>query len=147
VRRADGSGTTFAFTNHLSTISADWKDKVGVGKSVNWPVGIGGKGNAGVAALVEQTPGAIGYLEFGYADLVKLPMARLENKAGNYVSPSLESGKAALEGVELPSNLRVWIPDPAGREAFPIVTYTWILCYKDYSEKPQEARALKQVLQ
>jgi phosphate transport system substrate-binding protein len=146
VRRADGSGTTFAFTNHLSTISAEWKDKIGVGKSVTWPVGIGGKGNAGVAALIEQTPGAIGYLEFGYADLVKLPLARLQNKAGNYVLPSLESGLAALEGVDLPENLRVWIPDPAGSEAFPIVTYTWILCFKNYADKPREAGALKQVL-
>jgi phosphate transport system substrate-binding protein len=146
VRRSDGSGTTFAFTNHLSTASKEWKDKVGVGKSVTWPVGIGGKGNAGVAAWIDQTPGAIGYLEYGYADLVGLAMARLENKAGRYVAPSLESGLAALTGVEIPANLRVWIPDPPGADAYPIVTYTWILCYTNYDDKPERAAALKQVL-
>ena len=146
VRRADGSGTTFAFTNHLSAISSEWKSKVGVGKSVLWPVGIGGKGNAGVAALIDQTPGAIGYLEFGYADLVDLPMARLQNKAGEYIAPDLESGQAALKGVKMPANLRVWIPDPPGADAYPIVTYTWMLCFKDYSDKPKQAAALKEVL-
>jgi phosphate transport system substrate-binding protein len=146
VRRAEGSGTTYAFTNHLSHISAEWKKQVGVGKSVLWPVGIGGKGNSGVAALIEQTPGAIGYLEFGFAELLKLPTARLENKAKHYVLPSLESGQAALEGVKLPPDMRPWLPDPTGEEAYPIVTYTWVLCFKDYSDKPTKARALKEVL-
>jgi len=146
VRRSDGSGTTYAFTNHLSTASKEWKEKVGVGKSVTWPVGIGGKGNAGVAAWIDQTPGAIGYLEYSYAQLMGLAMARLENKAGRYVAPSLESGSAALEGVDIPANLRVWIPDPAVPEAYPIVTYTWVLCYTQYDDKPERAEALKQVL-
>jgi phosphate transport system substrate-binding protein len=146
VRRSDGSGTTYAFTNHLSTASKDWKEKVGVGKSVTWPVGIGGKGNAGVAAWIDQTPGAIGYLEYGYADLLGLAMARLENKAGRYVAPSLESGLAALKGLEIPDNLRVWLPDPAGSEAYPIVTYTWILCYTNYADQPERAAALREVL-
>jgi phosphate transport system substrate-binding protein len=146
VRRSEGSGTTFAFTNHLSTASKEWKDKVGVGKSVTWPVGIGGKGNAGVAAWIDQTPGAIGYLEYGYAELLGLATARLENKAGRYVAPNLESGLAALEGVSIPDNLRVWIPDSPGTDAYPIVTYTWMLCYTNYHDKPERAAALKQVL-
>jgi phosphate transport system substrate-binding protein len=147
VRRSDGSGTTFAFTNHLSATSKEWKEKIGVGKSVTWPVGIGGKGNAGVAAWIDQTPGAIGYLEYGYAELVGLAMARLENRAGSFVAPSLESGLAALSGVEIPANLRVWIPNPAGTDAYPIVTYTWILCYTNYDDKPERAAALRQVLE
>jgi phosphate transport system substrate-binding protein len=146
VRRSDGSGTTFAFTNHLSAISKEWKENVGVGKSVSWPVGIGGKGNPGVAAWIDQTPGAIGYLEFGYADLLHLPMAKLENKSGNSVAPSLETGQAALKDVEIPENLRVWIPDPPGATAYPIVTYTWILCYTHYETEPERAAALKEVL-
>jgi phosphate transport system substrate-binding protein len=146
VRRAEGSGTTFAFTNHLSAISKEWKEKVGVGKTVAWPVGIGGNGNAGVAAWIQQTPGAIGYLEYGYAELGDLPMSLLENKAGNYVFPSLETGQAALAGVEMPADLRLWVPDPPGRNAYPIVTYTWLLCFADYSEAPDKAAALKDVL-
>src|SRR5262249_23608474 len=90
VRRAERSGTTYVFTNHLAAISPEWKKTAGSGKSLKkWPVGIGGKGNAGVAALIEQTPGAIGYLEFGYAELLHMPTARLQNKSGNYVAPSL----------------------------------------------------------
>jgi phosphate transport system substrate-binding protein len=146
VRRAEGSGTTYAFTNHLGTISLEWKEKVGIGKSVVWPVGIGGRGNSGVAAIIQQTPGAIGYLEFGYADLLRMPMARLENKAGNYIMPSLESGRAALEAVEIPDNLRVWIPDPVGKKAYPIVTYTWILCAQNYSYRGTDTTVLKDVL-
>ena len=145
VRRADGSGTTFAFTNHLSAISPEWKKGPGVGKSVVWPVGLGAKGNSGVAALIEQTPGAIGYLEYGYAELTHLPMAKLENKTGTFVVPSVESGQAALAGAEMPNNLRLWIPDPAGKEAYPIVTYTWLLCYKKYDD-PRVWAALKEVI-
>jgi len=146
VRRADGSGTTYAFTNHLTAVSGQWKAKVGVGKSVNWPVGIGGKGNAGVAALIEQTPGAFGYLEYGYADLSQLPMASLENRKGDFVLPGLESGQAALANAQLPANFRAFVPDPDGAGAYPIVTYTWMLCFKDYSNDKKEGAALKRVL-
>ena len=147
VRRSESSGTTFAFTNHLSEVSKEWTEKVGKpAKSVTWPVGIGGKGNAGVAAWIDQLPGAIGYLEYGYAYLLKLPMAELQNKSGNFVAPSLEAGQAALEGVEIPENLRVWIPDPPGPKAYPIVTYTWVLCYTNYEDKPERAAAIKEVL-
>src|SRR5262249_37193482 len=96
VRRSEGSGTTFAFTNHLSAISSEWKNGPGVGKSIPWPVGIGAKGNAGVAALIQQTPGAIGYVESGYAELTHLPMAALENRAGAFIKPTIASSQAAL---------------------------------------------------
>jgi phosphate transport system substrate-binding protein len=144
-RRSDGSGTTFAFTNHLSAISAEWKKTVGSGKSVVWPTGLGGRGNAGVTALIEQTPGAIGYLEYGYGHLAHLPMAVLENKTGNFVLPGPETGKAALAGSEMPANLRLWITDPPGMNAYPIVTYTWMLCYKQYRD-PLVANTLRKVL-
>jgi phosphate transport system substrate-binding protein len=145
VRRAEGSGTTFAFTNHLSSISPDWKKGPGTGKTVVWPTGIGGRGNAGVAALIQQTPGAIGYLEYVYADLGHLPMAVLENHLGRYVAPGPDSGRAALEGARIPDNLRIFIPDPEGEDAYPIVTYTWMLCYKRYADE-EKLRALKDVL-
>lgn len=147
VRRADGSGTTYAFTNHLSAVSAEWKKKVGVGKSVLWPSSIGGKGNAGVAALIEQTPGAIGYLEYGYAELLHMPMALLENKAGHYVEPSLQAGQAGLAGAKMPADMHAEAPNPDGPNAYPIVTYTWLLCWKTYgSDHVHRTAALKDVL-
>jgi phosphate transport system substrate-binding protein len=145
IRRSEGSGTTFAFTNHLSAISPDWKNGPGVGKGVVWPVGIGAKGNAGVAALIRQTPGSIGYVETGYAELTQLPMAAIENRSGHFIAPTAKSSQAALEGAKLPENLRVWITDPAGKDAYPIVTYTWILCFKKYPD-PKIAQTLKEVL-
>jgi phosphate transport system substrate-binding protein len=145
VSRSDGSGTTFVFTSHLSAVSDAWKSGPGAGKTVNFPVGVAGKGNPGVAALIKQTPGAIGYVEFGYAQQTSMPMAVLENKSGKFVKASLESGKSALASVELPPNLRAWISDPAGADAYPIVTYTWLLCYKKYDD-PKIADALKSVI-
>jgi phosphate transport system substrate-binding protein len=146
VTRSDGSGTTFVFTNHLSAISEPWKSGPGAGTTINWPAGVAGKGNAGVTALIKQTPGAIGYVEFGYAKQTGMPMALLENKSGKYVKADLASEQAALAGVELPANLRVWVPDPAGAEAYPIVTYTWLLCYRHYA-KPAVAATIKSVVQ
>ena len=146
VTRSDGSGTTFVFTSHLSAISEDWKKGPGAGKSVSFPVGVAGKGNAGVTALVKQTPGAIGYVEFGYAEQTKMPMATLENKGGKYVKADLKSAEMALSNVELPADMRAWITDPEGAEAYPIVTYTWLLCYKKYSD-PKVAQALKSVIE
>lgn len=146
VTRSDGSGTTFVFTSHLSAISADWKSGPGAGKAVNFPVGVSGKGNPGVTALIKQTPGAIGYVEYGYAKQTAMPMATLENKSGNYVKADLESGQKALAGVELPANLRAWITDPAQPDAYPIVTYTWLLCYKKYQD-PKTADAIKSIVQ
>jgi phosphate transport system substrate-binding protein len=146
VTRSDGSGTTFVFTQHLSAISDGWKSGPGTGKSVNFPVGVGGKGNPGVTALIKQTPGAIGYVEYGYAKQTQMPMATLENKSGKYVKADLESEKAALASVELPADLRAWIPDPSSPTAYPIVTYTWLLAYKKYAD-PKIKDALKGVIQ
>ena len=140
--RADGSGTTYNFTNHLAAISPDFKAKVGAGKLVKFPVGVGGKGNEGVAALIKQTPGTIGYIEYGYAQQIKLPMATLQNQAGKFVAPTPESGSAALGQVDLPANLRAFVTDPAGDTSYPIVTFTWWLCHTTYT-KPGTADAIK----
>jgi phosphate transport system substrate-binding protein len=145
VRRADSSGTSFVFTQHLSAISPDWKSGPGTSKSPNWPTGIGAKGNEGVTSTIRQTPGAIGYVEFGYAKLSKMPMAALENKTGAYIEPTTASGQAALAGAELPDNLRAFLPDPTGADAYPIVTYTWLLAYRQY-DNPKTAAALKDVV-
>ena len=127
--RSDGSGTTFAFTNSLSTFSPEWKSKVGEGKSVKWPVGVGGKGNEGVAGVISNTPGSIGYLNQSY---VKGPIkaAALQNKAGKYVMPNLASGAAALNNIRLNAELAGEDPNPAGAGSYPISTLTWILAYE-----------------
>ena len=132
--RSDGSGTTFVFTKHLSAISPDFADEVGTDKSVTWPAGAGGKGNEGVTALVKQTPGTIGYVEYGYAVNNGLSTASLQNKAGKFVKPTDESGAATLSHVEFPENLRIWPEDPAGDDDYPIATFTWLLLYKKYSD-------------
>jgi phosphate transport system substrate-binding protein len=134
--RSDGSGTTFVFTQHLSAISPEFKDKVGQGTTVTWPVGVAGKGNDGVTALIKQTPGAIGYVEYGYAVNNKLKFAALENKAGNYVKATPESGAATLSEAQFPPNLlRAWVEDPTGKDAYPISTFTWLLLYKTYADQ------------
>jgi phosphate transport system substrate-binding protein len=138
IYRSDGSGTTGVFTKHLSAISPEWKSKVGEGKTVNWPVGVGAKGNEGVTAQVLQTQGSIGYVEYGYAKQNNLKFAALENKGGKFVVASEESASKALESVTLPADLRVFISDPEGADSYPIVTYTWILAYKKY---PDAAKA------
>ena len=140
--RSDGSGTTFVFTQHLAAISPEFDDEVGFDKSVVFPVGIGGKGNEGVTALVKQSRGTIGYVEFGYAEQNGLPVASLENKSGNFVAPTPESGAAALASVELPDNLRVWPVDPADPGAYPITTFSWLLLYQKYDD-PAKRQALK----
>jgi phosphate transport system substrate-binding protein len=132
--RSDGSGTTFVFTKHLSAISADFADEVGTDKSVTWPVGAGGKGNEGVTALIKQTPGTVGYVEYGYAVHNKLSMASLQNKSGKFVKPTDQSGAATLAHVEFPENLRIWPEDPTGDDDYPIATFTWLLLYKKYSD-------------
>lgn len=132
VARSDGSGTTAVFTTHLVSVSADFKTKVGSGKSVTWPVGVAGKGNDGVTALIKSTPGAIGYVEFGYAVHNNLAMVTLQNKAGNFIIPTIESGAATLASVTLPENLRAFITDPEGANDYPIATFTWMLVKKSY---------------
>jgi len=140
--RSDGSGTTFVFTQHLSAISKDWADEVGTDKSVSFPAGAGGKGNEGVTALIKQSPGTVGYVEYGYAVNNGLSMASLQNKSGNFVKPTDASGAATLANVTFPENLRVWPEDPVGTEDYPIATFTWLLLYKKYSD-PAKLEALK----
>ncbi|MBW4593635.1 MAG: phosphate ABC transporter substrate-binding protein PstS [Brasilonema angustatum HA4187-MV1] len=134
VHRAEGSGTTGVFTQHLSAINPEWKSKVGSGKTVNWPVGLAAKGNDGVTAQIQQTQGSIGYVEYAYAKNSKLNFAALENKAKQFVAPSDQSAAKTLESVTLPGNLRAFITDPDGNESYPLVTYTWILVYKKYPD-------------
>jgi phosphate transport system substrate-binding protein len=135
VVRADGSGTTFVFTKHLSTISPEFAKSPGTNTLPNWPTGTRSKGNEGVTASVAMTPGAIGYIEYGYAKYLNLPMAILENKSGEFVAPSPQSAQAALASAKFPANLIAWVPDPEGKDAYPIATYTWMICYKQYRNK------------
>jgi phosphate transport system substrate-binding protein len=141
--RSDGSGTTFVFTKHLSAISPEFKDQVGEGTSVTWPIGVAGKGNDGVTALIKQTPGGIGYVEYGYAKNNKLSFAALQNKAGEFVTANTASGAATLATTQFPANLlRAWPSDPDGKEAYPIATFTWLLLYKKY-DNTQAGEAVK----
>ncbi len=141
--RSDGSGTTFVFTKHLSAISPEFKDLVGEGTSVTWPIGVAGKGNDGVTALIKQTPGGIGYVEYGYAKNNKLSFAALQNKAGEFVTANTASGAATLAATQFPANLlRAWPSDPDGKEAYPIATFTWLLLYKKY-DNTQAGEAVK----
>jgi phosphate transport system substrate-binding protein len=128
--RSDGSGTTFAFTNSLSAFSSEWKSKVGEGKSVKWPVGVGGKGNEGVAGVIQNTPGSIGYLNQAFVR-GNIKAAALQNKAGKFVMPTLKGGAAALNNIRLDANLAGEDPNPAGADSYPISTLTWILAYKN----------------
>ena len=132
VVRADSSGTTFVFTQHLSAINPEFAKSPGTSKMPNWPVGTRSKGNEGVTASVKTTPGSIGYIEYGYAKSQDMPMATLQNKSGAYVAPTTASGQAALASAQLPDNLIAWVADPEPKEAYPIVTYTWLLLNKKY---------------
>jgi len=135
--RSDGSGTTFVFTKHLSAISPEFEDKVGEGNSVTWPTGVAGKGNDGVTALIKQTAGAIGYVEFGYAKNNKLAFAALQNKAGEFVTATTASGASTLAATQFPADLlRAWPSDPDAKDAYPIATFTWLLLYKKYDNEP-----------
>jgi phosphate transport system substrate-binding protein len=129
--RSDGSGTTGIFTAYLNTVSPAWKEKVGSDVSVQWPAGLGGKGNDGVSGLVKQSPGAIGYIELIYALQNKLPIADMKNAAGNFVTPSLDSVTAAMEGAQIPDDLRFMIINPPGDTAYPIGGCTYLLVYED----------------
>jgi len=134
VHRSDGSGTTFIFTNYLSKVSQEWKDKVGFATSVNWPGDVGGKGNEGVANLVKQIPGAIGYVELAYAKQNNMAWAQLRNKAGSYVEPSLESAALAADQPNLPDNMEVMVTDSANSKAYPITGFTWLLVYENQTD-------------
>jgi phosphate transport system substrate-binding protein len=138
VHRSDGSGTTFVFTDYLSTVSPAWASGPGRGKEVSWPVGLGGKGNEGVSGQVKQTPGSLGYVELAYAKQNNLPSAAIQNAAGKFVAPSPEGMTAAAAGVAetLPGNTdyRLSIVNAAGADAYPISSFTWILLYAQQSD-------------
>ena len=147
VHRSDGSGTTYVFTDYLNKFSREWKDKVGYATSVNWPVGIGGKGNEGVTQQVKQVEGALGYVELIYAISNKLPYGQIENAAGNFIAPSLESVTAAAAGVKLSkdTDFRVSITNAPGADAYPISSFTWLLVRKD-NKDPAKAKLIKDFL-
>jgi phosphate transport system substrate-binding protein len=148
VTRADSSGTTFVFTQHLSAISADFKSNPGFGNTVNWPAEaklVKAPKNDGVTATIKQTPGAIGYIEYGFARMSKLEMASLQNKAGKFVAPGLEGGQEALSKAVIPENMIAWLPDPEGDKSYPIATYTWMIFYKKY-EDAKKAETLRKMV-
>lgn len=143
VRRADGSGTTFIFTNYLSKVNADWKAKVGDGTAVNWPTGAGGKGNEGVAAYVQRLPNSIGYLEYAYVKQNKLTYAQLKNRDGHYVSPSDSAFKAAAAGADWNKTFFQVTTEQPGKDAWPITNPTYILMHKVQAKPEQAAASLK----
>jgi phosphate transport system substrate-binding protein len=134
VFRTDGSGTTAIFTRFLSTTSPRWLERVGIGKSIRWPVGIGAKGNEGVTGQLQATPGAIGYTELAYATQNGLPRAALRNRAGHFVVPSSETATAAAEAVLLPPKLPASLEAAASDEAYPLAAYTYLLVYQDSTD-------------
>ena len=143
VHRSDGSGTTSIFTDYLAKVSPEWKSKVGAGKSVKWPVGLGAKGNEGVTGLVKGTPGAVGYVELAYANQNKLPMAELKNHDGNFVKPSIAGTSEAAAGVDMPDDFRVSITDAAGKTAYPVASFTYLLVYQDQADKAKGEALLR----
>lgn len=142
VHRSDGSGTTFIFTDYLSKVSTSWKDKVGKGKSVKWPTGLGAKGNEGVSGLVKQTKGTIGYCELAYALHNDMPSARIKNSSGNFIVPEIESISQAAN-VEIPADTRVTLTDTDAEQGYPLSSFTWIVLYKEqnYNKRKREKAA------
>jgi phosphate transport system substrate-binding protein len=147
VHRSDGSGTSYIFTDYLNKFSREWRDKVGYATSVNWPVGLGGKGNEGVTQQVKQTEGAIGYVELIYALSNKLGYGEIKNASGKFVTPSLESVTAAAASAKLPkdTDFRVSITNAPGEQAYPIASFTWLLVPKD-AKDPAKAKVVKDFL-
>jgi len=134
VHRSDGSGTSYIFTDYLSSVSSVWEKEVGRNTSVKWPAGLGAKGNEGVAGQVKQLEGAIGYVELAYAHQNKLPSASLENAAGNYITPSVESVIEALATARIPDDFRFSMVNPPGEKAYPIAGATWMLVYQQQKD-------------
>jgi phosphate transport system substrate-binding protein len=147
VHRSDGSGTTYVFTDYLNKFSREWKDKVGYATSVNWPAGLGGKGNEGVTQQVKQTEGALGYVELIYAISNNLPYAQVKNATGNFIVPSLETVTAAAAGAKLEkdTDFRVSITNAPGAQAYPISSFTWLLVKKD-NKDPVKAKLIRDFL-
>ena len=139
VHRSDGSGTTFIFSDYLSKVSKDWNFKVGADKSLNWPVGLGAKGNPGVAGLINQTPGAIGYVELIYTTQNNMPAGIIKNKAGNFIEPNIKSTSAAAN-IEMPDDTRISLTDTAAADGYPISGFTWLIFYKEqkYADRSKE---------
>jgi phosphate transport system substrate-binding protein len=145
VHRSDGSGTSFIFTDYLSKISPEWKTKAGTNTSVNWPTGLGGKGNEGVSGQIKQTPGAIGYVELIYAVQNKMPDAQVKNAAGQFVEPTIESVTAALATAEIPDDFRFSMTNAPGKDAYPICGATWLLVYQQQKD-PAKGKKLVEFL-
>ncbi|NPT59559.1 phosphate ABC transporter substrate-binding protein PstS [Paraburkholderia elongata] len=143
VRRADGSGTSFIWTNYLSKVNADWKSKVGEGSTVNWPTGTGGKGNDGVAAFVQRLPGAIGYVEWAYAKQNKMTYVALKNSTGTVVEPKTETFKAAAAGADWSKSFYQILTNEPGKNAWPIVGATFVLLHTTQEKAPQGTETLK----
>src|SRR2546427_7854865 len=137
VHRSDGSGTTYIWVDYLSKVSPEWKDRVGVATSVNWPVGVGAKGNEGVTGLVKQTPGSLGYVELIYAKQNNINYGLVQNQAGEFVNADVSSVTAAAAGAlaAMPKDFRVSITNAPGPGVYPISSFTWILLYEDPPDK------------
>src|SRR6185369_4288233 len=136
IHRSDSSGTSAVFTDYLSKVSPEWKDKVGAGVSPSWPTGIGGKGNEGVTGQVKNTPNTLGYVELAYALKNNLPVAHIKNASGNFIEPTIDTvtAAAAASAATIPDDLRVSITNAAGAQAYPISSYTYILVYKNQKD-------------
>jgi len=145
VHRSEGSGTTYIFTDFLSSVSKDWENHVGRNASVKWPVGLGAKGSEGVAGQVKLLPGAISYVELAYARQNKLPVADIRNSAGNFITPSLESVTEALASAKIPDNFRFSMVNPPGERAYPIAGATWLLVYEQQKD-PVKGKKLVEFL-
>jgi len=147
VHRSDGSGTTAIWVNYLSKVSREWKEKVGEGTSVEWPTGLGGKGNEGVAGLVRGTPNSLGYVELAYAVTNRMTFGKVRNKAGQFINPSLSSTTKAMEGAlpTIPKDYRAFITNPEGRDAYPIAGFTYLLIYGEQPD-PVKGKALVEFL-
>ena len=144
VHRSDGSGTTYVWVDYLSKVSPEWKTKVGTATSVNWPVGLGGRGNEGVAGTVRQTPGALGYVELTYAVQNKMPVGSVKNQAGNFIDATIESVTAAAAGsmASIPDDFRYSITNASGDKAYPISGTTWAVVYQDMPASPARTALL-----
>ena len=137
VHRSDGSGTSYIFTDYLSKISSDWQGTTGKGTSVKWPVGVGGKGNEGVAGMIRQLPGSVGYIELIYALQNKINYGSVKNSSGQFIKASLDSTTAAAAGVKMPADFRVSITNPPGKTAYPIASFTWLLIPTNPTDQDQ----------
>lgn len=147
VTRSDASGTNFVFTKHLSAVDPAFAKQVGFGTTVPWPSSakfVGAPKNDGVAATIKQTPGAIGFVEYGYALFTNMTSALLQNKAGNYIEATAKSGEAALASAKLGPDLRGWVDEPSGADSYPIATFTWLLLYKQ--QDPKKAKILQEMV-